>query len=169
MYFDAFAFMNGDNTDYTPVYVTCRVRACLSDELTSGNDCFRDDWNKQCSDTATTNNNDRADYDPIFAAKQQAARRSRRNAKGQEIEKIQTISSRTAFIVKKRDVENAVHIERGDSVHTLDQGGVRMAAGMFSLFVTTMFFCLMVISYKVYRLRNKYKLMKNVSAQDDQN
>jgi len=151
MYFDAFAFFDETNsaTEYTPVFITCRVRACLSDELAANGDCHRDDKNNAC-DPAT-----RSTYDPFFPAS-----RARRNAKGQEIEKIQTISSRTAFIVKKRDVENAVHIERGNSVHTLDQGGVRMAAGMFSLFVTTMFFCLMVISYKVYRLRNNYKKLK---------
>ena len=43
---------------------------------------------------------------------------------------------------------NRVHLVEGESA-------VRVTSALFSMFVTTMFFCLLVISYRVYKLKER--------------
>jgi hypothetical protein len=154
-YFDAFAwYVNNQIAPEETVFINCRVRACdqTIDESVQNDFCYKPNENQNC------------------AGNDLNSKRARRDASGGVGRAVEKVIMSTPIILKRRDgMDNSLNIERADSVHMMDQGGVRMAAGMFSLFVTTMFLCLMVISYKVYRLRNNYKVLKDISAQEEQN
>ncbi|XP_075238942.1 uncharacterized protein LOC142334633 [Convolutriloba macropyga] len=139
-YFDAFAWISGGAVEPTAiVYINCRVRACEDsiDENIQNDYCYKPQENVNCG---TVN------------------ARSRRGADGNNEKTVERVVSSAPLIIKKRDT---LTIERG---HIVGGGnGARMASALFSMFVTTMFFCLLVISYRVYKLRHNYNTLREMA------